>query len=768
MRLLAKAEARKAEAEARKTEAEAGPRNARLLAEAEEAEALAQISLESIRLKAEENLMALSQRGSSAMVSTKTSKFKSKVRSRFGWDKSANNIKFDAEPELVTQACSEKRLHTRKMPGLSTNLNTNAEPFSVNHKPVAPPPGFYANDIQINKRPPEVGRSVEPYVVGGFSVVVGGECGVEVAPRKDISKSNSHSHEQTFNSRSNDMNWLTYLDRQGRNECITLASQVSYDGSNTAFVFYENQIRRLMNENPYEERRLEVLRASCVGQSREMVNLFCAPLKNMTTTQRIEKTLDRLRQRYGVPGGLISEPKVKAVRYGPEVAFTSASLRMFGEDLNTLKVFAYAHDEVNKLSGQLLLDTASRLPNILKRWCLDYLDKRHLNLSEPGFDSLREFVIHEISMMTAEYAQAFFKQDEKDGFPEASARSKDYRIRQVVFETENESQGAYSGELCSYVPGTAGKAGGAGKGSGSGTDRSKLPPTCFVCADSSKHYLVDCEKFKELSHKAKRQTVIEAKRCINCLSLDHYVRVCPRPARCRKCGPNNKSKHGSALHECCTGANLRAADKSQAAPTPAPRKLSKQDKKFNVNKVNSEEKRAILLRTSAVKVVNPKTGQSTLVYAHHDTGSRATLISDNLIKELGLETVPDPTITLRTLADQKVASGSRTNFKLKSLFNGEQFGIYDALVVPQFNDNKNTLPHAVDTYALEHFDGVEIPVAPERERVDVLIGQSDKALLTVLEEREVRTRKNRILYLLGLDLSLVVVECLLVLMLGLP
>ena len=171
-----------------------------------------------------------------------------------------------------------------------------------------------------------------------------------------------------------------------------------------------------------------------------------------------------------------------------------------------------------------------------------------------------------------------------------------------------------------------------------------------MCADSSTHYLVDCEKFKELSHKAKRQTVIEAKRCINCLFFKRCIN-CPRPARCRKCGPNNKSKHASALHECYTGANLGAVDKSQAAPTPAPRKLSKQDKRFNVNKVNSEEKRAILLRTSAVKIVNPKTGQSTLVYAHHDTGSQATLISDNLTKELGLETVPDPIITLRTLAE---------------------------------------------------------------------------------------------------------------------
>ena len=42
----------------------------------------------------------------------------------------------------------------------------------------------------------------------------------------------------------------------------------------------------------------------------------------------------------------------------------------------------------------------------------------------------------------------------------------------------------------------------------------------------------------------------------------------------------------------------------------------------------------------------------------------------------------------------------------------------------------------MDTSALKHFDGVHIPVAPGRGRIDVLIGLSDKSLLTVLEERE--------------------------------
>ena len=112
-----------------------------------------------------------------------------------------------------------------------------------------------------------------------------------------------------------------YQERQGRNEFINLASQIGFDGTNIAFVFNENQVHRLMDESPYDERRLEVLRVSCVGQPREMVNLFCAPIKNMSTAQRIEKALDRLRQSYGVSAGLTSEPKIIAIRLGAKIAF---------------------------------------------------------------------------------------------------------------------------------------------------------------------------------------------------------------------------------------------------------------------------------------------------------------------------------------------------------------------------------------------------------------------------------------------------------------
>ena len=124
-----------------------------------------------------------------------------------------------------------------------------------------------------------------------------------------------------------------------------------------------------------------MLRASCIGQPREMTNLFCASMRGMTTAQRIEKAWNRLRQRYGVTRGLTSEPKIIAIRHGPKVSLTSASLKLFNEDLNSMEVFAYAHGVCNRLTGQLLLDTANRLPNFLKRRYLDYLKKNGVSLN---------------------------------------------------------------------------------------------------------------------------------------------------------------------------------------------------------------------------------------------------------------------------------------------------------------------------------------------------------------------------------------------------
>ena len=220
---------------------------------------------------------------------------------------------------------------------------------------------------------------------------------------------------------------------------MNLASQIAYDGTNMAFVFHESQIRRLMDESPYPERRFAALRASCVGQPREMVNLFFAFMQAMTTSQRIEKALARLKERYSVPAGLTSQPKVREIRHGPSISFNTAFLKSFNEVVNLLEVYAYAHNELEKLSGQLTLDTADRLPNFLKRRYLDYRTKTGFDLNRSGFDAWRGFVAHKLSVFTSDYAQTFFGSADKSKSRDAGLggrKNNQVRVRQVILSEE--------------------------------------------------------------------------------------------------------------------------------------------------------------------------------------------------------------------------------------------------------------------------------------------------------------------------------------------
>ena len=109
--------------------------------------------------------------------------------------------------------------------------------------------------------------------------------------------------------------------------------------------FYEGQVRRLMSESPCSERHLDIFRVACVGQPRELVNLFRAPKKNLSTSERVEKAISRLPERYVVLAGLLTEPEIVRIRTGFKVVHTVASLKAFNEDLNTLKLFSDPHNE---------------------------------------------------------------------------------------------------------------------------------------------------------------------------------------------------------------------------------------------------------------------------------------------------------------------------------------------------------------------------------------------------------------------------------------
>ena len=499
---------------------------------------------------------------------------------------------------------------------------------------------------------------------------------------------------------------------------------MGFNGDNIAFVFFKNQIQKLTNECPISERRLEVLRAACMGQPREMVNLFFGPMRGLSTSKRVEKALQRLSERYGVPGGLTAEPAIVEIRNGLRVLHNVVSLEKFREDLNTLEVFAYAHNEIKKLSGQLLLDVANRLPGVLKRQYLDYLNNLGLDLNKPWFDSLRNFVGHELKIMTSEYAQTFFKQNEKSG-KFGNNRNTVHICQSVVQSNDAKSQ-------------TVSSKAESPKSNGFNSNR-KLPPVCFYCNDTLlKHYSGDCEKFKKLGLERRRQVVIEARKCLNCFGLGHFARNCEFASKCRKCGPNYHLKHATVLHDLyvrSSSVDFKATNTKESVNVCDSPSSSEENKHVVARKICLSNK-IVLLRTCAVKVINPRTGRFTLAYAQHDTASQGTIVFKSLMDELGLVAFKRSKIHIRTLANEFTPCRGVVNFELESLTTGERFDVENALVVPELVDDECVLPHSVDTPGLEHFDGVNIPTLSYKRSIDIFIGQTDKFLLTVLEERE--------------------------------
>ena len=232
----------------------------RMLAEAEadEAEALAKVRLEMVNIEAEEKLLACSESGSSIVALSKTSKTKSVFRQGVGSEilaKSSTTIRVDSAVKI--EGCPEFNFDTR----LSAKTPSFV-PVKLDQDTIRPnPANNRINDRtkRVNARLNDETRQEAPLRIEPETVAPKIEqktkyrnCGAAKVPdsapinadRKTGASLLSQTYDRAKQTLSNidnhDADLLTYLDRQGRNEYITLASQIAYDGSNIAFVFYEN------------------------------------------------------------------------------------------------------------------------------------------------------------------------------------------------------------------------------------------------------------------------------------------------------------------------------------------------------------------------------------------------------------------------------------------------------------------------------------------------------------------------------------------------
>lgn len=140
--------------------------------------------------------------------------------------------------------------------------------------------------------------------------------------------------------------------------------------------------------------------------------------------------------------------------------------------------------------------------------------------------------------------------------------------------------------------------------------------TCYLCGDN--HVVRKCERFLSSSLVDRRQAIEGKGLCMNCLAATHVTNACKSKFNCATCG----DRHHTLLHQA----------KGPSFDLPSPNVSTPTQIQSHIANVKTKK---VLLATALVRVQN-SVGNFVTLRAMIDSGSEATLISDSVVKWLGL------------------------------------------------------------------------------------------------------------------------------------
>ena len=112
-----------------------------------------------------------------------------------------------------------------------------------------------------------------------------------------------------------------------------------------------------------------------------------------------------------------------------------------------------------------------------------------------------------------------------------------------------------------------------------------------------------------------------------------------------------------------------------------------------------------------------------------------TFVSNKLVQELNLIPYDQASFRIVTLNGETLTHTNLVKFDLQSLFSNEMFELSNIVTNSAWQDDVETLPHRQDLNSFSHFEDVELYELPDNDTVDLLIGNDNAFLMTVLEER---------------------------------
>ena len=231
---------------------------------------------------------------------------------------------------------------------------------------------------------------------------------------------------------------------------------------------------------------------------------------------------------------------------------------------------------------------------------------------------------------------------------------------------------------------------------------------CVYC--NGQHYSASCDKVRQV--KKRKDVLIKAGRCFNCLKLNHKIRECQSTKTCRNC----HRKHHQSI---CEGLPSRAR--------PVVPNQEKEDSNNATSTVTNttqskEERKTVLLQTAQATAVNALNQKETVVRVLFDSGSQRSYITEGLCTKLGLNPIRTEKLHLNTFGDAQFKVTNSKVYRLYLCRSGcsEQTEIV-ALCFPVIC---STLPSVSDISQFNYLSGLELAdcCRSSRNLIDVLVG----------------------------------------------
>ena len=281
------------------------------------------------------------------------------------------------------------------------------------------------------------------------------------------------------------------------------AREIRYSSRNLPFIFFQNQIRELIKRCPISHRKMDLLRASC----QEGISALVPPVPGLEIDTQITRSLEGLRLRYGCCS-FLAEPLVRQVRSGAKLPRMNAgTLDKLISDLNDCELYARAHQQMHSLDSSFIVDVGERLPYNFKKQYTYFLQNNFGSTEQPSFDFFKQFLNRELQAVKTTFAERFLCSSDRGERNRSTQRAKVHHTN-VQTKTGNS---ATTSMITRSTPTASAP---------SEASEWQQSPRCFLCSteiSDKRHFLHNCLNYQRLTPEEKRNAIIQAHRCLNCV-----------------------------------------------------------------------------------------------------------------------------------------------------------------------------------------------------------------------------------------------------------